>query len=722
MSELKIRKRLQEIEEIKKHITLGKKPSKQPEIHEFPLSEGISVIIPVHRGEEYIERLISSLEEQTLDKDQFEVIIIFNGEYARTEEIFTALEKEKNYRVLYTEQGVSRARNEGIRNASYSNIAFLDSDDTLSEDYLEHSLSECEPFTILLNRLYDVRGQKSDGGSNHINRELSKQGTYPESYYSVVKNLSLNGGKVLPTHLLKRTKFDETLNNGEDVLLYMQLISEHKPIVKVNPNEAIYYRHMVDNSLSRTKSNYEFSITDRVKVLEKLQDILKVEDDEEVRTLIIDRMRAQAGFMNRYLKEHMEDYGQVASEVAHFTDEYFPYARMNEDLAKRLYISYCFPPYSDTSGIVMAKRIVEAGVPCDVIHNNMYDVRNMDLTLERLAEPYIANRREINTTSSFTNSKYIGLFVERSMEKLDIYKYNEIYSRALWPASHVLAYEIFKESRNIKWIAEFSDPLYRDIKNNIRQSPFYTKKDIKEIRKHTASNYQKYLDENLFNMTEVIPFLFAEELVFTNERQLEAMIERFDEDFKEMVRRKSAIAKHPTLDAAYYSFQKNYVELDKDKINIGYFGNFYETRNAEEIMNIAGIIKADGLDVKIHVFTNSTRQVKSQIYSNGLKDVVEVNPYLRYFEFLSASKSFDYLMLSDARTSEYKRRNPYLPSKFSDYTGSGTNIWIQYEEGSTLEEISREEPDRIISNALNDLDKIRENLHLITKKQENPVS
>lgn len=721
MSELKIRKRLQEIEGIKNSIISGKKPSKQTEPHEFPLSEGISVIIPIHRGEEYIERLVTTLEQQTLDKDQFEAILIFNGDYAETEEIFNSMEKAKNYKVLYTEQGVSRARNEGIRHASYSNIAFLDSDDSLSETYLENSLSECEPFTILLNKLYDVKGQKVDGGANHIHRELAKQETFPESYYSVVKNLSLNGGKVLPTHLLKKTQFDESLNNGEDVLLYMQLISEHKPIVKVNPNEAIYYRHMVDNSLSRTKSNYEFSISDRIKVLTRLQDILKVEDDEEVRTLVIDRMRAQAGFMNRYLKANMEDYQHVAKEVSHFTDEYFPYTRMNEDLAKRLYISYCFPPYSDTSGIVMAKRIVDAGVPCDVIHNNMYDVRNMDLTLERLAEPYIANRREINTTSSFTNSKYIGLFVERSLEKLDIYKYREIYSRALWPASHVLAYEVFKESRNIRWIAEFSDPLYRDIKNDIRESAYYTKKDIKEIRKHTAPNYQKYLDHNLFNMTEVIPFLFAEELVFTNTLQLEVMIERFDEDFKEMVRNKATIAKHPTLPKEYYSYQKNYVELDKSKINIGYFGNFYETRNAEEIMDIARIIKAEGLDVRMHVFTNNTRQVKSQIFSNGLKEIVAVNPYLRYFDFLSAMKEFDYLLLSDARTSEYKRQNPYLPSKFSDYIGSGTNVWIQYEPGSTLSKISEEGSDRIISNELNDLEAIKGHLHEIAKKEENPV-
>ena len=136
MGELNIRKRLQEIEALKRSITSGKEPAGEPESLGCPLSEGISVIIPVHRGEEYIERLIASLEAQTLDREQFETIIIFNGEYAATEEIFNSLEKGKQYKVLYTEQGVSRARNAGISNASYSNIAFLDSDDTISAGYM----------------------------------------------------------------------------------------------------------------------------------------------------------------------------------------------------------------------------------------------------------------------------------------------------------------------------------------------------------------------------------------------------------------------------------------------------------------------------------------------------------------------------------------------------------------------------------------------------------
>src|SRR5699024_11227468 len=66
-----------------------------------------------------------------------------------------------------TEQGVSRARNAGISNASYSNIAFLDSDDTISAGYLQNSLDECEPFTILLNRLYEDR-KSTRLNSSHV--------------------------------------------------------------------------------------------------------------------------------------------------------------------------------------------------------------------------------------------------------------------------------------------------------------------------------------------------------------------------------------------------------------------------------------------------------------------------------------------------------------------------------------------------------------------------
>ena len=714
MSEINIRRRIQEIESLKQYITSGVKEEAAPVEQTAPLAHGISLIIPVHRGEDFMRRLIQCIERQTLDAELFEVIVVFNGEFEASEEIFKTIEKKKNYTVLYSDKSVARARNMGIEAARFQYAAFLDADDTLSDHYLEHSLQEAEPYSILLNKIYDVKNGRSDGGANHISKEILKSPTYPESYFHVVKNLSLNGAKIIPSMMLKETLFDEGLQNGEDVVLYMKLVSEHKPVVKVNPKSAVYYRYIVAGSLSRAVSSYQFNITDRLNVLTHLQDILKLEDSREVRTLIIDRMRAQAGFMNRYLKAHPHEYPKVISQVVHLTEEYFPFERMNEDLEKRLYISYCFPPYADTSGTVLAKRIREDHRPCDVIHNNMYAVRELDLTLERIAAPFIGKQIEINTPSSFSNKEYIRMFVEKSLENLTLSKYEEIYSRALWPASHVLAFEILKSVRTIRWIAEFSDPLYKDIKNTVRNTSYYTNKEVSAVKKKTPERYHQYLDDNLFNMTEVIPFIFADELVFTNEIQMESMIERFDDVFKNMVRQKSVIKMHPVLPPYYYHYQKHYVDLNPDTINIGYFGNFYETRNVEEIMDIAKMIEKKNLNIKLYIFTSDIKKAKSRVYADGYVDTIEVHSYLRYFEFLNALKDFDCLLINDAHTKEFHTDNPYLPSKFSDCLGSGAPIWIQYEPGSILEMISRWTSGDILGNQLNDQNGIYENLQKIS--------
>ena len=67
-----------------------------------------------------------------------------------------------------------------------------------------------------------------------------------------------------------------------------------------------------------------------------------------------------------------------------------------------------------------------------------------------------------------------------------------------------------------------------------------------------------------------------------------------------------------------------------------------------------------------------------------LKSNVVVNKILHYFDFLAVSRKFDALVVNDAQTKTFKWINPYLPSKLSDYKGSGSPIWALFEEGSEL--------------------------------------
>ena len=80
----------------------------------------ISVIIPTHKPQRYIEVCLRSLDAQTLDKNRYEVLIILNGEkepyYSTIQHLLDSY--ELNGRLLYTDvAGVSNARNIGLDNA-----------------------------------------------------------------------------------------------------------------------------------------------------------------------------------------------------------------------------------------------------------------------------------------------------------------------------------------------------------------------------------------------------------------------------------------------------------------------------------------------------------------------------------------------------------------------------------------------------------------------------
>ena len=96
--------------------------------------------------------------------------------------------------------------------------------------------------------------------------------------------------------------------------------------------------------------------------------------------------------------------------------------------------------------------------------------------------------------------------------------------------------------------------------------------------------------------------------------------------------------------------------------------------------------------------------------TQGVSEIVQVNTYLKYFEFLNASKEFDCLILSDANTKEYMKKNPYLASKYSDYVSSGTNIWSLYEKGSVLSEIAKNSDNNVFGSELGHIEDIEKTL------------
>ena len=100
-------------------------------------TEKISVIVPVFRTEKYLERCAASICSQTYRN--LEIILVDDGSDDGCPEICDALaQKDSRIRVIHKQNGgLSSARNAGLDQASGGYISFIDSDDYVTEDFLQ---------------------------------------------------------------------------------------------------------------------------------------------------------------------------------------------------------------------------------------------------------------------------------------------------------------------------------------------------------------------------------------------------------------------------------------------------------------------------------------------------------------------------------------------------------------------------------------------------------
>jgi len=98
----------------------------------------ISVIIPVYNDSMNLDICLNALKEQTLEKSNFEIIVVDNASPENLQEIKNKY-PEASY--LYEDKpGSYCARNKGIMNAKGDILAFTDADCIPSKDWLQRGL------------------------------------------------------------------------------------------------------------------------------------------------------------------------------------------------------------------------------------------------------------------------------------------------------------------------------------------------------------------------------------------------------------------------------------------------------------------------------------------------------------------------------------------------------------------------------------------------------
>lgn len=96
----------------------------------------VSLIITTYNYAQYVERAIRSALDQSLSKDQYEVIVVNDCSTDHTQEVLSNYENQVRVFNLEQNLGLAGARNFGIKKAKGQFIIFLDADDYMHRDTL----------------------------------------------------------------------------------------------------------------------------------------------------------------------------------------------------------------------------------------------------------------------------------------------------------------------------------------------------------------------------------------------------------------------------------------------------------------------------------------------------------------------------------------------------------------------------------------------------------
>lgn len=199
----------------------------------------LSIIIPAYNAEKYIDRCMTSVYKDAPALNDFELVVVNDGSKDRTSEIFKDYcEQYSNITLIDKEnEGVSVARNEGIRAAKGDYVLFLDVDDELTDGSLAKLcayLSEHEPMDILVTRQI-----RNNGTRERMNGEppLEEHKRYSgvEAYKRHYVRTNAGGGICHRAFLLENDLFFPIgVRNAEDTIFFGQLQVYAKSIVYCN--------------------------------------------------------------------------------------------------------------------------------------------------------------------------------------------------------------------------------------------------------------------------------------------------------------------------------------------------------------------------------------------------------------------------------------------------------------------------------------------------------
>lgn len=214
-------------------------------------SPEISVIVPVHQAEDFLEECVDSILRQTFR--EFECILVDDGSLDRCPQICDAYaQKDGRVRVIHQKNGgVSSARNAGMDAAVGRYLEFVDADDWIDERLLETQLrtlrehgAQIAQTTVRMRTPARTHAIRVTDGLSRLTEIIREQETGMGGYIGWE-----SVGSLYDAAVLRDVRFPP-IRIGEDMAFMAGVYSE-APRVVIFDEEMYVYRQQPDSAMHR---------------------------------------------------------------------------------------------------------------------------------------------------------------------------------------------------------------------------------------------------------------------------------------------------------------------------------------------------------------------------------------------------------------------------------------------------------------------------------------
>lgn len=228
----------------------------------------VSIIIPVYNTEQYINKCIQSIMNQTYEN--IEIIVINDGSTDNSLNKILELSEMDNRIIIINSanKGVSNARNLGLEKSTGKYITFIDSDDWIEKEYVEKLVVNLEQTECDLSICYF---DNEDNYYNVIEKNKYLIDNKQKMYSELLKNPYLSGflwNKVFKSEIIKNNnlKFDTDIHINEDLLFVCEYLEYCSKIIV---DETVLYHYIIRRN-SALNSKFSKKQISKIYALEKI--------------------------------------------------------------------------------------------------------------------------------------------------------------------------------------------------------------------------------------------------------------------------------------------------------------------------------------------------------------------------------------------------------------------------------------------------------------------